>query len=186
MVDNMPTGYCYQCPPDVDICPQCGGICMRPKDRINLDDLAPKRPSDIDNLVKEVDHAPQYMQLRKVNPWLADVLDQVMDMHLRKAQDYATADNPFVNFEDVAAAVGTDVDTVFRQFIAVKLARLKNLLTAGKTPNNESIDDTKLDLAVYALLYVAYAEKIRLDNAPDGMYSDKPIDETGDKRLSLE
>jgi hypothetical protein len=110
----------------------------------------------VEQVIIEIDHAKKFERLVDINPWLANVLDQVMDMHLKKAHDYATNENPFVNFEDVAAAVGTTPDVVFRQFIAVKLARLKNLLTADKKPNNESIYDTKLDLAVYALLYLAY------------------------------
>lgn len=101
----------------------------------------------------------KFRKLRQLNRWLATALDRIMDIHMKKANDYATDQNPFINFEEVAETVGTTPDVVFRQFIAVKLARLKNLLTSGKTPRNESVDDSKLDLALYALLYFAYSIK---------------------------
>jgi hypothetical protein len=103
--------------------------------------------------------AAKFEALRNVNHWLAEAIEDVIDMHIKKAHDYASVKNPFINFENVARAVGFDADVVFRQFIAVKLDRLRNLLSTDKVPNNESIDDTKLDLAVYALLYLAYAKK---------------------------
>jgi len=110
-----------------------------------------------------MDREDLWLELEKVNPYLASVILDVMKMHTSKAHDYATPENPFVNFEDVAMMAGTDVDTVFRQFIGVKLARLKNLLVGGKTPNNETIDDTRLDLAVYALLYLSYYRMVQDD-----------------------
>lgn len=40
--------------------------------------------------------------------------------------------------------------------VGVKLARLRELTSAGKTPNNESIADTRTDLAMYAALWASY------------------------------
>jgi len=105
----------------------------------------------------------KFLRLLEINPRLANAIEQVIDMHIKKAHDYASKENPFINFENVAQAIGLDVDVVFRQFIATKLDRLRNLLSADKKPNNESINDTKLDLAVYALLYLAYSIKTTRD-----------------------
>lgn len=105
----------------------------------------------------------KFVELVEYNPWMAKVLERMLDMHIKKARDYASKDNPFTNFEDVAHTTGVPVDQVFRQFIAVKLARLKNLLKDGRNPQNESIEDSKLDLAVYSLLYLSYSEKISLE-----------------------
>ena len=38
----------------------------------------------------------------------------------------------------------------------VKIARLSELRGKGKTPNNESIADTHLDLATYATIWGSY------------------------------
>jgi hypothetical protein len=48
------------------------------------------------------------------------------------------------------------VDAVFAVLIGIKKARLRELLRSGKTPNNESIADTRTDLAMYAALWASY------------------------------
>lgn len=96
------------------------------------------------------------VKLREVNPRFADLLEQVIDTHISKVHDYAKTGNPFFNFEKAAAQAGVDVDTVFRVMLAIKDSRLNALLSEGKIPNNESIQDTYLDKAVYALLQAAY------------------------------
>lgn len=79
------------------------------------------------------------------------------DLHERKNHDYASDGNPYSNFE-YAAMVSKDftdpVDRVFATLIGVKLARLQEL-TKGKVPNNESVNDTYLDLANYAAIWAS-------------------------------
>jgi len=91
-----------------------------------------------------------------VNPAFDQVLQQMRDLHQRKNHDYAADANPFSNFEEAAAFAGTDVDTVFRVMIGIKVARLKELQGKGKTPNNESIEDSQMDLVMYGALQRAY------------------------------
>ena len=76
------------------------------------------------------------------------------ETHDKKNADYAHAGNPYSNFEEAAATAGVSVDAVFAVLIGIKLARLKAL--KGKAPNNESVQDSRLDLAVYSALWASY------------------------------
>ena len=93
------------------------------------------------------------------NPKFDGLLADMKAMHDRKSNDYASDANRYSNFERAGAvAVGfTDpVDIAFAVLIGVKIARLAELKGKGKTPNNESVADTQLDLAVYAALWASY------------------------------
>jgi hypothetical protein len=120
------------------------------------------------------------------NKYFNAVLDQMRSIHDRKVADYASTQNPYSNFEMSAEVAGVPVETVFRVLIGVKLARLAELLNNAKTPNNESIDDSIIDLANYAALWASYrarqttvwkvypttADKLRvIDNESDAMES---------------
>lgn len=91
-----------------------------------------------------------------MNPKFDAILAKMKATHDKKSQDYANDSNRYSNFESAATSAGTTVDVVFRTLIGVKLARLAELQGKGKTPNNESIQDSLEDLAVYAALYASY------------------------------
>jgi hypothetical protein len=92
------------------------------------------------------------------NPKFDALLDEMRALHFSKNSDYARDDDPLSNFRQAAqVAEGfTGVDAVFASLIGVKLARLRELTSAGKVPNNESIADTRTDLAMYAALWASY------------------------------
>lgn len=92
------------------------------------------------------------------NPRFDSLLTLMGEMHDKKNEDYAEAGNPYSNFESAASvAEGFDgEDAVFATLIGVKLARLRELLSTDKVPNNESVEDTFLDLAVYTALWSSY------------------------------
>ena len=92
---------------------------------------------------------------------VSELLAQLATLHAAKSHDYARADNPFSNFEEAAASAGVSVDTVFAVMLGIKQARLKELQGAGKTPRHESVADTQIDLALYAVLRAAYAQRQR-------------------------
>lgn len=94
----------------------------------------------------------------KVNPKFHSALAKMAEVHDKKSQDYAHDGNRYSNFEEAAATAGVSVDEVFAVLIGIKLARLRELLSSGKVPNNESIQDTRLDLAVYSVLWLSYHE----------------------------
>jgi hypothetical protein len=100
-------------------------------------------------------------RVRSGNPKYHALLDALADLHDRKSHDYAQADNPYSNFQYAAAVSEPFADSVDRVFVtqlAIKLARLAELTAAGKTPNNESVQDTRRDLANYALIWASYYE----------------------------
>lgn len=79
-----------------------------------------------------------------------------------KGEDYANED-VLSNFKTAGANIGISPELQCLSLIATKVARLGNLLS-GKTPNNESISDSILDLSNYTdLLYCLVNEKITDD-----------------------
>lgn len=96
------------------------------------------------------------------NPKYNALLDALRELHDRKSHDYAQVENPYSNFEYAAWVADRFTDPLDRVFVtqlAIKLARLAELTAAGKTPNNESIQDTRRDFANYALIWASYYEK---------------------------
>ena len=70
---------------------------------------------------------------------------------LRKSSDYANEDR-LSNFKGVAAIVGITPEQVALTLVSIKTARLGNLLGKSGSPLNESVADSILDLANYAVL----------------------------------
>lgn len=89
-----------------------------------------------------------------------EILNRSKEIHLRKREDYASdpTANPFENFDrsNLVATWFPDSYKSFAVLIGTKIARLGALLITGKTPNNESIDDTFLDLVTYCALFYGY------------------------------
>lgn len=106
--------------------------------------------------VVAIEAKPGPAPLKATNPKFEALLMKMREIHNKKSADYANDKNRYANFENTAISAGTSVDVVFRTFIGVKLARLSELAANGKEPLNESVQDTLLDLAVYAALYASY------------------------------
>jgi hypothetical protein len=89
-------------------------------------------------------------------PEFINALKKMEEIHIKKNEDYATADNPFSNFEH--STIGLKIfpnprDGSFAWPIYTKLSRLSTLLNKNGIPNNESIEDTFIDIANYILLW---------------------------------
>lgn len=69
----------------------------------------------------------------------------------KKSEDYANEDR-LSNFKLAGTIAGGSAEINCLNLIATKVARLGVLLNSGKAPNNESILDSVLDLANYAVL----------------------------------
>lgn len=86
------------------------------------------------------------------------VLIRMVELSRAKRSDYASDENMLSNFEDVVQMMkldGYDVREDILQMIARKFSRIVNL--RGRSALNEAVQDSVLDLAVYAvLLCVAY------------------------------
>lgn len=92
--------------------------------------------------------------------YVEEILERSKAIHLRKREDYASdpTANPFENFDRSNEVAGwfPDAYKSFAVLIGTKIARLGSLLVSGKTPNNESIDDTFLDLVTYCALFYGF------------------------------
>jgi hypothetical protein len=78
----------------------------------------------------------------------------VNDMKLTlfaKGNDYANVDR-LSNFKLAGAICGLKAEQNCLSLIATKVARLGVLLNSDKSPNNESIQDSILDLTNYSIL----------------------------------
>lgn len=85
-----------------------------------------------------------------------ETLQRMAEIHDKKSADYASSNNPLSNFD--VATYGLSLfknprDQTFVWPIFTKLARLATLLNSGNTPNNESIEDSLIDIANYTILW---------------------------------
>ena len=83
-----------------------------------------------------------------------DICNQMIELNIRKSNDYgASYQNLLREFGDVAAVIP----------LQNKLDRIKNIIRKGGKANNESLQDSVLDLACYAVMYL-----VGLENREDG------------------
>jgi hypothetical protein len=124
------------------------------------------------------------MRETTTNPRFSAALHRMEEVHNAKSHDYATDDNRYANFEFAEALVerfGDPHDQVFATMVGIKIARLGELLGRGKTPKHESIDDSFLDLANYAVLWWTSSQRRR--GLADGAAGDERVAPT---RTTLE
>ena len=96
-------------------------------------------------------------------PEFIELLDASKAIHLKKNQDYANDNNPFSNFERSALLIewfSNSVDKTFMGLIGTKLARIAEL-SDGRKVQNESLDDSFLDLVTYCALWASYVKRQR-------------------------
>lgn len=89
---------------------------------------------------------------------LDKIFEKCLKLSIGKRQDYVTVpdkDNHenFKRSAEVASWFKNDRDKPYAVLIATKLARLGSLLSKEDKPNNESIEDTFIDLINYAALW---------------------------------
>jgi len=86
------------------------------------------------------------------------MLRVMAELHERKSHDYASDEDPCGNyhFAGKLSAMFTDPDDMgFMGRIAEKIYRLSNLQISGKTPLNETAEDTERDICVITVLWMA-------------------------------
>lgn len=89
------------------------------------------------------------------------VLIEIVSTNRKKRADYAQDGNIFSNFEQASFAAGVSPLQGIEYMIATKQARLVALRSNGRAPQNESVQDTMLDRAVYCIISLAYMEQSR-------------------------
>lgn len=91
----------------------------------------------------------------------AYVFARLNEVLLSKGNDYAN-DDRLSNFKRSALLINLLPEQSCLALIATKIARAEQLLASGKTAENESLNDTILDLCGYAfLLYCIVTEQIK-------------------------
>lgn len=80
-----------------------------------------------------------------------DTLAAMREILLKKGNDYSNEDR-LSNFKLAGTISGVKPTVACLVLCGVKVARLGVLLNSPGQPNNESIDDTLLDLANYSIL----------------------------------
>jgi len=88
------------------------------------------------------------------------LLYKARQLFVKKNKDYASDENAFSNFEftgmvlDWAIKYGVcGADLAFIALLSTKMARMIELRGSDKIPQNESIEDTCVDQAVYSALW---------------------------------
>ena len=80
-----------------------------------------------------------------------EITEQMRNTLLNKGDDYANTDR-LSNFKLAGGIAGGNAKINCLNLIATKVARLGVLLNSKDAPKNESINDSVLDLANYAIL----------------------------------
>lgn len=88
-------------------------------------------------------------------------IKEMRSMIFRKAADYANDNDQLSNFKLAGEIAGMTAEMNCLSLIATKVARLGALLNSPTEPNNESVDDSLLDLGNYSVLL----HMIRKDSA---------------------
>jgi len=92
------------------------------------------------------------------NPEFYLLLDKIAKMHDSKNADYANSDDPFANFR-MCENMGLDAWKGCLVRMGDKFQRISEFARKG-TVENEKIEDTFLDLAIYSLIgLLLYQEK---------------------------
>lgn len=85
-----------------------------------------------------------------------DIINKGLKLLERKNADYAAKHNRHENFEHSAMVMEwfkKDIDKVYIALITTKITRLATLLNSEMEPNNESIEDSFVDLVNYCALW---------------------------------
>ena len=80
-----------------------------------------------------------------------EYINKMRDVLLNKGDDYANVDR-LSNFKMAGQIAGGNAQLNCLNLIATKVARLGVLINSKDKPKNESINDSIMDLANYALL----------------------------------
>lgn len=103
-------------------------------------------------------------KLEKQKPQYPDLFpgytERMVSIRAKKRHDYSRPDNPYSNFDFVGNALAWAWESGVRgkhltyiAMLAVKLARLIELTGTGEPPENESLEDTAIDMANYVLIW---------------------------------
>jgi uncharacterized membrane protein YjjP (DUF1212 family) len=88
----------------------------------------------------------------------ADLMVKCGDILLKKGNDYATVDR-LSNFKEAGAVINIPPHMVALTMATIKISRIKSLSITCATPENESVQDSWIDLINYSILgYMCHME----------------------------
>ena len=89
-----------------------------------------------------------------------EITDKMLEVTTAKNKDYSWDTLAFKNFETIAFLTDwkTSVEEWFLVRITDKLTRIANLLKTENAVKWERIEDTLLDLSIYAILFKIYLD----------------------------
>lgn len=93
---------------------------------------------------------------------ISAVAAELMDTLIKKNADYAGGQE-FFNFEQAAEFAGLDTFYVMLAQIGIKYTRIANL-HGGDMPENESLRDSLVDLAGYAVIAAAWLDAVQAED----------------------
>lgn len=98
-------------------------------------------------------------RVRHGSPTFYALLQEMAETHDRKSHDYASMDNPSGNYHFAGQMAcmfsHSPQDAGFIGRLAEKIYRLRTLEGEGKTPQNESIEDTERDIVTITALWMS-------------------------------
>ena len=103
------------------------------------------------------------------SPIFYNLLERMADLHDKKSHDYANDVDPFGNYHFagvMSQLFANSDDAGFVGRLGEKIFRLANLENSRKSPVNESIEDTELDICVIVTLWMADRQYRRATSGP--------------------
>jgi hypothetical protein len=98
-------------------------------------------------------------ETRNGSPTFYKLLEEMAVLHDKKSHDYASNSNPSGNYHFAGKLAllfaHSEQDAGYVGRLGEKIYRLANLEGSGKTPQNESIQDTEIDICVITALWMA-------------------------------
>tara|TARA_B110000908_G_C10143767_1_gene398044 strand:+ start:455 stop:787 length:333 start_codon:yes stop_codon:yes gene_type:complete len=98
------------------------------------------------------------MNLEEQERELEKIISIIKETMFKKGNDYANTDR-LSNFKLAGSIVGLSAEQNCLSLIATKVARL-GVLLKGEKPNNESIEDSILDMVCYSCLLSMLHEEV--------------------------
>jgi hypothetical protein len=100
---------------------------------------------------------------RRGHPRFYELIEEICELHQKKNSDYARDDDPLSNFR-ASEAFGIPAWQAVLIRMSDKWSRIQEL-TKGKTPQNESLRDSLIDLAVYSLIDIVLLEETTIKSS---------------------
>lgn len=103
-------------------------------------------------------------QIHPTSQRFLDLLDKLAALHLSKSHDYGRTDDPLANIRNGAAFVGIEPWRACVVRLSDKVTRIGTYCLKG-TLTHETVEDSFLDLAAYALLSLLLHQEARDESA---------------------